>query len=88
MIRDILEEAEGQRDEIIDKIEGYRRDKEIDYRRIEDIGVRGDKRVWSAMYELDKLWGIFEAFEGVIEAVRLVAKDEGRRFTVINRRWC
>ena len=45
MIRDILEEAEGQRDEIIDNIEGYRRDKEIYYRRIEDIGVRGDNRV-------------------------------------------
>ena len=75
----ILEEEEGQRYRLIEKIQGFHRANDDFDWKMDDIGVQGDKRGRLVTSELNDLWGRFDSLRRYIEASRSAAEDKGRQ---------
>ena len=83
----ILEDAEGRRDGLIDKIQELRRFKDDFDWRMEDLGVQGDGGIQLVTYGIEKFQGIFESLKGYIKAAILAEEDKGRCSTTIYKQW-
>ena len=83
----ILEDAEGRRDGLIEKIQALRRFKDDFDWRMEDLGVQGDGGIQLVTYGIETFQGIFESLKGYTKAARLAEEDKRRCSTTIYKQW-